>query len=287
MIPDRMSVRTSLLVRLLFAPFLASCSILCASAEEPPALPGYVLHFDAISSLEEARGLVRLARRAGAKAISIVPPARVWDRPDTLEILDGLIEEAGRNKLGVVLARMDASYLPDAQGKRVNALYGPILKAPGLFPDGRPAPGTYTTVGHAAYEAWMEEETRYHARRYGKREFVLGITLGPLSDPLGSARGSLLTWDEEAGLYEIAQYTPEAIGPWRRWMREHIGEYGSVSLAFKTVYKSVEEIPIPGNPKDGRFGEPARAYSLRRLGQERQEGKRPGERHRRPYREGK
>src|SRR6516225_5312707 len=62
-----------------------------ATADRPKT--GYVLHFDAVSDVAEVRRLVPIGVEAGAQVISVVPPARVWEDPRALEMLDAVVDE--------------------------------------------------------------------------------------------------------------------------------------------------------------------------------------------------
>src|SRR5207245_1060274 len=127
-------------------------------------IPRFVVHFDFIRSVREARALVRVAAEQGAGVISIVPPAHVWENRTALAMLDAIVAEAGRLRLQIVFARIDAAYPPDAHGERENYLYGRILTEAGRLPDGEPTVAYFlTTAGRKGYVEWMLEETRYYA----------------------------------------------------------------------------------------------------------------------------
>ena len=226
-------------------------------------LPGYVVHFDFIANQLEARQLVRIAAASGARVINIVPPAHIWENQQALRMLDVILQETAHLQLAVLFTRIDASYPPDAHGRRENYLYKTILTEPGQMPDGTPTTKYFlTTAGRAGYGEWMEEETRYYARHYGKLPNLLGINLGPFSEPFASERGGFLQYLRGTNCYELTQYTPEAARLWHEWLRAHFCDITGVNRDYQTSFASLQEIPLPRNERDERFGTHAgAAYS--------------------------
>jgi hypothetical protein len=225
-------------------------------------MPGFVVHFDFISNVREGRDLVRIAARAGAKVINVVPPARVWDNKLAVQMLDGILEEISRNKLSFVFTRIDAAYPPERrQSERFHYLYGNILTDLGVMPNGRNTAEYFrTTVGRKGYSEWMEKETRYYARHYGGYSNLLGINLGPFSEPFASQRGGFLEFEDETQRYEITQYTPEAKDWYHRWLNRQYGDIRSVNREYGASFAAIEEVPLPLNETDRRFGKPELAY---------------------------
>ena len=230
-----------------------------ATADRPKT--GYVLHFDAVSDVAEVRRLVPIGVEAGAQVISVVPPARVWEDPRALEMLDAVVDEIARRRLGLVFARIDASYPPDSKGHRFNYLYDRVLTAHGVLPNGAPTTEQFlTTVGREDYARWMEEETRFYAKRYGKLPNLLGINLGPFSEPFTAQRCGFLMYQDATRHYEIAQYTPYAARLWHRWLKEHFGSIRAANQEYAASFASLEGVPLPRNEADNRFGKPQRAF---------------------------
>jgi hypothetical protein len=226
------------------------------AAERPPRpLPGYVVHFDFIADTQEALHLVRIAAANGAEVINIVPPAHIWENRKAVGMLDAILKEADRQHLAVLFTRIDASYPPDARGRRRNYLYGKILTEPGRMPDGRRSSKYFrTTAGRAGYAEWMEEETRYYAVRFGKLPNLLGINLGPFSEPFSAERCGFLEYMRETGRYELTQYTPEAARLWRAWLRARFRDIAGVNRAYRTSFNSLDAVPMPRGDADERFG---------------------------------
>jgi hypothetical protein len=107
----------------------------------------------------------------------------------------------------------------------------------------------------------MEEETRYYATHYGKLPNLLGINLGPFSEPFASERGGFLGYMRETGRYELTQYTPEAALYWHEWLRARFHDIAGVNREYQTSFASLEEVPPPRNELDERFGaRPGIAY---------------------------
>ena len=152
---------------------LAAVSLAATAAATDRAAPpktGYVVHFDFLKNAGEGRDLVRIAQRAGARVINLVPPAHVWENPAALAMLDAILDEIARRRLSLIFTRIDAAYPPDARGRRYYYLYSRILTEPGLMPNGQETNAYFrTTAGLESYAAWMEEETRYYARRFAVR----------------------------------------------------------------------------------------------------------------------
>jgi hypothetical protein len=230
-------------------------------APQSRTLPGYVVHFDFISNVKEGRDLVRIAARCSAKVINVVPPAHLWDSPLALKMLDGILDEIARRKLRFVFTRIDASLPPDDKGVRFNYLYGRILTEAGRMPDGKPTPSYFlTTAGRDGYDEWMEEETRYYARHYAQHPGLLGINLGPFSEPFSSQRGGFLEYLDDTQRYEITQYTPYAATLWHRWLAGHFRSIEDLNREYGTLFKATEEIPLPLGEEDPKFGAPQLAY---------------------------
>src|SRR5713226_5515735 len=230
-----------------------------AAADRPKT--GFVMHFDAISNAAEGRRLVKVAVDAGAKVISVVPPAHIWTNHRAIEMLDAILDEIGRQRLSVVFTRIDASYPPDKQGARFNYLYGRILTTPGVLPDEAPTTEQFlTTVGRDEYNNWMEAEIRFYAKRYGRLPNLLGINVGPFSEPFTAQRCGFLQYMDETARYEITQYTPYAAKLWRRWLAAHIGSISRVNHEYAVTFASLDKVPLPRNETDQRFGKPQRAY---------------------------
>jgi hypothetical protein len=242
------------------------CALLMAAGSyqgtPPPPKPGFVVHFDFLSNVKEGRDLVRIAAGAGAQVINVVPPAHVWENKLALEMLDGIIDEISRRKLSFVFTRIDAAYPPDpSQPERFNYLYGNILTDFGTLPNGKQTAEYFrTTVGRKGYAEWMEEEVRYYAKNYGRYPNLLGINFGPFSEPFSSERGGFLEYEFETDLYEMTQYTPEGANWFHLWLSKHFGDIRRVNAEYGTSFPAMEEVPLPLNETDARFGKPALAY---------------------------
>ncbi len=230
-------------------------------AARTQTLPGYVVHFDFISNEQEGRDLVRIAARGGARVINVVPPAHIWESPRALRMLDAILDESAHRKLSFVITRIDAALPPDDQGVRFNYLYGRILTELARLPDGSASQGFFrATAGHDAYEKWMEEETRYYAGHYAHHKNLLGINLGPFSEPFTSQRGSFLDYVNATQFYEVIQYTPYAERLWHRWLGRHFSGSDALNREYGTSFGSIGELRLPRNERDSRFGLAQRAY---------------------------
>ena len=89
---------------------LAAVSLAAAAAATDRAAPpktGYVVHFDFLKNAGEGRDLVRIAQRAGARVINLVPPAHVWENPAALAMLDAILDEIARRRLSLIFTRID------------------------------------------------------------------------------------------------------------------------------------------------------------------------------------
>lgn len=231
-----------------------------AAAWNPPQ-PGFVVHFDCISNEREGRNLVKIAASAGAKVINVVPPAHIWENRQALQMLDGILDEIKRNSLSLIFTRIDAAYPPDSKGERIHYLYSTILDQPGVLPDGKPTSDYFkTTAGRDGYAQWMEEETRYYAIHYGKLPNLLGINLGPFSEPFSSERGGFLEYVKKTSRYEITQYTPYALKLWHGWLQLHYRSMDEINKEYVTSFASLDSVPLPFNEFDSRFGDPSLAY---------------------------
>jgi hypothetical protein len=222
---------------------------------------GFVVHFDCLRDEAEARAAVRVAVGQGAGVLSVVPPAHVWENQQALHMLDAVLAEAAGRDLQIVFMRIDAAYPPDRRGRRENYLYAHVLTEPGRMSDGRPSADFFlTTAGRAGYAEWMEEETRYYARRFGALPNLIGFSLGPFVEPFASERGAFLEWDPRSERYELTQYTPEALRLWHEWLRAHYADVAGVNREYAASFDSLEAVPLPKTDEDATFGRPGTAY---------------------------
>src|SRR5262249_8903033 len=149
----------------------------------------------------------------------------------------------------------------DQTGYRKNYLYETVLTHPGRLPSGHITKSYFlSTVNQPGYMSWMEEETRFYARRYGHTSNLLGFNLGPFSEPFASQRGGFLRFDDATQHYEITQYTPQAALFWREWLVKNFGSLDSINAAYKTSFSRLEDIPLPLNEHDARFNRSDVAY---------------------------
>jgi hypothetical protein len=240
---------------------LAIILALPISAGSVPCKPGFVLHFDFINSAQEGLDLVDIAASAGAQVINVVPPAHIWDSPVSLEAFDRIVAEISRRHLSLIITRIDASPLPDIQGRRFNYLFGRILTQPGRMPDGKETEWYFlTTVGRDGYAEWMEEETRFYAKRCAKMSNLLGINLGPFSEPDTAQRCGFFAFDPATRRYELTQYTPSAEVVWHQWLSRHFQSVEALNREYGSVFASFGSVPMPKNEDDARFGRPDLAY---------------------------
>jgi hypothetical protein len=232
-----------------------------AQSKAEPSKPGFVVHFDFIRNASEGLALVEIAQRAGAKVINLVPPAHVWEDAASLAALDRILAEISRRHLSLVITRIDASRLPDSGGNRFSYLYGKILTEPGRLPNGKDTSEYFlTTAGQAGYAEWMEEETTFYAKHYGKLPNLLGINLGPFSEPDTAQRCGFFEYMDETRSYEITQYTPSAEGVWHRWLAAHFRGVAALDSEYAAHFASFDSVPLPLNEKDERFGRADLAY---------------------------
>lgn len=152
-----------------------------------PTLPGFTIHFNDIDNPQEGRNLVKAAKSAGASIVNIIPPAQIWQRPDVLAALDETIDEVANRRMQFMITRLDATCTPDRTGRRADLFVEKIL------------PGTA-----ADYESWLENETRFYAKRYGGSPQMFGFSVGVFSDPFAAPRPAAL--GALTGAWLTAQY---------------------------------------------------------------------------------
>jgi hypothetical protein len=222
---------------------------------------GFVVHFDCLRNEAEARTAVLVAAGQGARVLSVVPPAHVWENRQALAMLDIVLAEAAAHELQIVFMRIDAAYPADRRGRRENYLYAHVLTEPGRMSDGRPSHDFFlTTAGRAGYAEWMEEETRYYARRFGGLPNLIGFSLGPFVEPFASERGAFLEWDPHSERYELTQYTPEALRLWHEWLRARYADVATVNREYAASFADIDAVPLPKTDADERFGRSDLAY---------------------------
>lgn len=259
--PQRMlMIAFSMTFRFLTA-FLCSFLLLSGNAKAEATKPGFVVHFDFIKNASEGCALVDIAERAGAKVINLVPPAHVWEDPASLAALDAIIKEINRRGLSLIFTRIDATKLPDRSGNRPYYLYNRILNEPGRLPNGKATAEYFlATVGKDGYAEWMEEETRYYAEHYGGLPNLIGINLGPFSEPFSAERCGFLEYMEESRTYEITQYTRFAEKWWHGWLAAHYEDVSALNREYGAAWGSFDAVPLPLSEKDRRFERADLAY---------------------------
>lgn len=231
-------------------------ALLCAGSALAGASPGYTLHFNFIKSDQGARETVAMAESASAGVVSLAPPAHIWEDPLGMRILDAAIDETKQTGLRIIFSRLDA----DQSGGQA-WLYAHALKQHGRLPNGALTTEWFrATVGNHPFEQWQHDETLYYARRYGNLPNLAGAAVGGMVEPFVSQRGSLLQWSEATGSYEIAQYTPQGLKEWHRWLRNRFKTVSGLNQAYKTFFASVSKVPMPRNGSDRRFGTSRAAY---------------------------
>ncbi|MBV9079979.1 MAG: beta-galactosidase [Elusimicrobia bacterium] len=248
------------------ARFLAALVGLIAALSRPvPAganpRPAFVLHFNFLSSAAEERHLIDVAQKAGATALVVVPPSHVWEDPPSLAVLDDIFAEAERRGLQIAISRIDACQITPLRDYRPDFLFAKILTEPGRLPNGQPSASFFlSTVGRPDYDRWMEEETRFYAKRYGRRPCLIGFTMGALSETIVSQRGGLLQYMTETESYEFTQYTPAMKERWAAWLARRFGTIETLNGDYATRFAVFDDVPMPKNDSDERFGRADRAY---------------------------
>jgi hypothetical protein len=235
---------------------LVSVVLIAPALPAAEVSPGYSLHFNFIDSEQSAGQTVELASQAAAQVVSLVPPAHVWEDPPGQRALDSAVAAAKQFGLRIILSRMDAT-----QSNGTPWLYEFALNHPGQLPGGSTSAEWFcATVGNHRFERWQRQETSYYAKRYGRVPQLAGVAVGGMVEPFVSQRGSLLQWDQWNELYEIAQYTSEALDEWHRWLRKHFKSTSAVNRAYRTRFAEIAQIPMPQNADDPKFGRPREAF---------------------------
>lgn len=229
--------------------------LLAARAPAEPS-PGYTIHFNFIKSEQAARETVDMAASASAGVVSLVPPAHIWNDPSSLRALDAAIAETKKMGLRIIFSRLDAE-----QTNGEAWLYAHPLKESARLPDGTNTSDWFcATVGNHAFERWQHDETLFYAKRYGQLPNLSAMAVGGMVEPFVSQRGSLLEWSKATHSYEIAQYTPQGLKEWHRWLKNRFKTVGGVNQAYRTRFNEICQVPMPSNGKDRRFGASREAY---------------------------
>jgi hypothetical protein len=235
---------------------------LAASATARPPLVGFTVHWDFFSSPAQAERLVRFAIDSGAEVLNVVPPAHIWEQPESVAILRTIFATAASRGVGVVLNRIDGSALPAPGGERTNWLYTNVLNERGRLPSGSPTPEFFlATVGEPKYEKWLRDEVVYYAENFSAEPNLLGFGVGLFNEPFVSQRGSLLCFDDATGSYEIGQYTRYTAAVWHRFLaRRFDGDLAAANRRFGTSFRAWGAFPMPRNETDVAFGNAGTAY---------------------------
>lgn len=229
----------------------------CATGQASgKVMPGYTIHFNFVSSREDARKWVDKAAAAGSRVLSLVPPAHIWEDPAGTGCLDAAIDEARRLGIKVIFSRMDACHSDGSEW-----LFSNVLNEPARLPGGLPTAVEFcATVGNRSFEKWQHDETLYYSRKYGKLANLLACAVGGMVEPLVSQRGSLAVWDERTECYEIAQYSRQGLEEWHRWLENRFHNIEAVNGEYGTGFESFSEVPMPVNGGDRRFVHSREAY---------------------------
>ena len=223
---------------------------------------GFSIHFDFITSYEDAEKLLEFAYQNGAKILNVIPPPHVWQNPLDLKILKRVFQFANTHGIKIVLTRIDASRVNGPANLRDNDMYSFILNQTGVLPSGKKTPRFFCNpVGNPAFIKWQKEETLYYAKHFSHEPCLIGFSIGMFNEPFVSQRGSLLCFDEQTNSYEIAQYTPYGLNWWHKFLeKEFCNQIKPVNLKYGTSFSTIDEIPMPKNESDERFGKPFNAY---------------------------
>lgn len=218
---------------------------------------GYTAHFTHIHSVEDADRLVREAHAAGARCLNVVPTARIWRNRKWVRMLDRIFADCERDGMQIVITRTDGS---DDDG--TNELFKHVLTRRGRLPDGATTTEWFEeTVGLKIYERWMAEETRYYARRYGRRKALAGYAPGGFVESFVSQRGAISDYSKRTNVYEYAQYTPSMRAEWHAWLRKQFGTLDRVNAEYGTRFRRYDAVPMPHSERDPSFRNAWRAYA--------------------------
>ncbi|MGE5343517.1 MAG: beta-galactosidase [Candidatus Omnitrophota bacterium] len=257
-----MKHRRWFLVRLVLLAVIGLGWGVLAFPSSPVPLTGFSIHFDFIDGPESAERLLAFAYQHGAEVLNVIPPPHVWENPPDLRILKTIFAFANKHQLKIILTRIDASRVNGEQATRDNYMYSSILTERGVLPSGKPTPRYFCrTVGNRQFMQWQKEETLYYARHFSGEPSLIGFSIGMFNEPFVSQRGSLLCFDEDTKVYEIAQYTPDALNWWHDWLKTEFSHgVREVNRRYQTSFANVTDIPLPLNETDSRFGNPFLAY---------------------------
>jgi hypothetical protein len=212
---------------------------------------GYTIHFNILKSVTDAKKSITYAQSAGAGVVNIVPPAHIWSEPTCVEMLDALFAEASTKNIRIILTRIDANY-PDGKNYLYRQVLVPLAQSR--------VTKVYPTVANPAYEQWMQQETEYYATHYGQHPNLAGFCIGGFADLFDSPRAGVLVWSDKTKRYEIGQYTDLMKKYWQQWLVTQFENIDRINQEYKTQFMNIEDIPMPNNESDKRFGFPHRAY---------------------------
>lgn len=236
-------------------------SVIPTRTPAPPPAVGFTFHWDFINSQADAARLLAFAADHGAKILNVVPPAHIWEQPDSLATLRWLFAQTQRRHIAVTLNRIDGSSFAATEAARQNWLYTNILTEPARLPSGLAAPSFFlATVGNPAFERWLREETAYYARHFAFEPNLVSFSVGGFNEPFVSQRGSLLCWDDATGSYELAQYTAHGAALWHRFLARHGSGLRAINARYGTRFARIDDVPMPLNEHDPAFPRAPLAY---------------------------
>ncbi len=227
-----------------------------------PPLVGFTIHFDFLESKEDAEKLLNFAYTNKTEILNVVPSPHIWKNKVALEILKTIFSFATGHRMKIILTRIDGSEITGDRMTRDNYIYSHILTQRGKLPSGKDTPFFFCNpVGNLAFIQWQKEETEYYARHFSNEPTLMGFSVGMFNEPFVSQRGSLLCFDETTNSYEIAQYTPYGLEWWHKWLnKEFHGRIKKLNGRYSSSFKDFNEVPMPVNEKDDRFGNSSETY---------------------------
>ncbi|MCX7918524.1 MAG: hypothetical protein N3A72_02725 [bacterium] len=210
---------------------------------------GYTIHFNSLRTVDDAKKSIAMAEFAGAGIVNIVPPAHIWSQPTSVQVLDTLFAECKARNIRIILTRIDAN-TPDGKNYLYQQILTPVDKTGRVF----------SIVANPEYEEWLQQETAYYANRYGREPNLAGFCIGGFAGFLDSIRAGVLVWNDKTKRYEIGQYTEVMKRYWQQWLLNTFETMERINEEYQTQIATPDEIPLPQNPMDKRFGLPHRAY---------------------------
>ena len=213
--------------------FMLLFGLLLATVSFAAPKLGYTIHFTGLRNSAQAIQVIGLAKKAGADVVNVVPPAHIWESTESLSILKTIFDEAEKQQIGIVITSIDA----DAVNGQ-NYLHQRVFSDTDIHVD---RPEIENIIGNDKYTKWMQEETVYYGRTFGKHPALVGFNVGIYSNPFQYFfRKTAIEQD-----YIFIQKTAGSRNYWIDWLSNKLGRLERINQEYQSTFATITDMTIP------------------------------------------